>query len=218
MSFLTIYKGEQDPWTGHTGPSINSVPSVAFKAYNTASGLLVLNDADQEMAGGLVSRDYPIPAGAKYFGHDAIVTISKMDFAHMARFEFDNKITFLGGAQANVSAQWKDGMWQLDPDGNGWVDSGFQAGMIADGPNQIQFRAFSDGTKWIVTGIRMNGDAFTPGSDFQNLLMIQTTWAECLHPQLQTEVQGAPWFLRVLYQSVWVMASDEAIPWEVGQV
>jgi len=215
---FTIYEAAGDTWKSNIGPSINSIPSDAFFAQqDPASGnLVVLNQASKEMAGGLVSENLPVPVGTKYFGLDVIIDISAEDRPHLARCENDLKVTFSGGAQANFSTQWNDDkqMWQLDPSGSTWVDSGYKVPMIA-GRNKWQVRGSFDGAKWSVMGLRFNDDPnpFTPGSAFQNLPALSSGWGSGLHPQLQTEVRKAPWFLREIYERVRVIAADSPIPW-----
>lgn len=215
---ITIFDTVGDAWKSNIGPSINSVPSDAFFAQvDSATGnLAVINQASKEMAGGLISENLPVPAGAKYFGFDVILDISAEDRPHLARCENDLKVTFTGGAQANGSCQWNDDkqMWQLDPSGSTWVDTGYKNPLIA-GRNKLQIRLAFDGAKWSVTGLRVNDDPnpFVPGTAFQNLPAIASGWGAGLHPQLQTEVRKAPWYLREIYERVRVIASDSPIPW-----
>jgi len=219
MSVITIYETTGDTWKSNIGPTINSIPSDAFFAQqDSASGnLVVVNQASKEMAGGLVSENLPVPANTKYFGMDIVLDLSPDDFPHLARCENDLKVTFSDGSQANFSTQWNDkGMWQLDPTGKTWVDSGYKAPLVV-GRNVYQFRGSFDGKTWNVTGLRLNGDtAFVPGSQFQNLPAIASGWGAGLHPQLQTEAKKAPWYLREVYEHVRVIASDGPIPFEFG--
>jgi hypothetical protein len=228
MNKLTVYDHcEQDTWAGKIAADINPVPADSYQAYNTTAGLVVLNSSSKEMGGGLVApaNDYPVPAGAKYFGFDVEFLVSGADLPYLGRNEIDLKITHVsagnapipnqanGSAQQNASKAW---MWQLDPTGTGWVDSGYAPGQPrTDSLNTMQFRFWSDGKHWSVTGLRMNlGTPFVPGAPFQNLPMIATTWGAGLHPQLQMEVLGAPWFLRQTYTRIRISAGDAAIPWE----
>lgn len=221
MSTLTIHKGESDLWTPNTSASVNPVPADQYLPYTTSSGLLVVNASSKEMGGGLVSQDYPLPPGAEYFGLDVAFQISARDLPHLGRQEMDLKVTFAGGLQANFSNQAnysEAGMWQCDPTGNAWLDSGYNPGPPkADVLNTMQFRFWSDGVHWSVLGMSMNGDApFIPGTAFQAILIIKTTWTAGLHPQLQMEVMGAPWSLPQLYSRVWILASTAPIPWNLG--
>jgi len=214
---------QKDQWHSNYGPSINSVEPDNYLSYNTAEGLYIINAASKEMAGGLISNDYPFPQNCTYFGMDIMYKISEYDFPHLARNEMDLKITVKSGAsgaiknQANGSAQQnfsKNGMWQFDPTGTGWVDTGFDPGLPSMySENIMQFRYFTDGETWSVTGLNFNGETFTPGKTFQNLPMISTNWGAGLHPQLQTEVQGAPWFLRQNYTKIRILASANPISW-----
>ena len=217
MSVTTIYDTVGDAWKSNIGPSINSVPSDAFFAQqdSVTGNLEVINQASKEMAGGLISENLPVPVGTKFFGLDVIIDLSAEDRPHLARCENDLKVTFQGGAQANFSTQWNDDkqVWQLDPSGQTWVDSGYTKPLVV-GRNKWQVRGSFDGSKWSVTGLRVNDDTpFVPGAAFQNLPAIQSGWGSGLHPQLQTEVRKAPWFLRESYERVRVLASDSAIPW-----
>lgn len=218
MSATTIYEAAGDPWKTNIGPSINSVPSDAFPSFTDAAGYLqIINVATKEMAGGLISANYPVPAGAKFFGLDTVWWISTEDFPHLARHENDLKVTFPGGAQANGSCQWNDDkkIWQLGAnDGSGWVDT-IYAQPVVVGRNKMQLRIAFDGSKWSITGLRVNDDQnpLVPGPAFQNLPAAASGWGAGLHPQLQTECRKVPWYLRESYQRVRVIASDSAIPW-----
>jgi hypothetical protein len=95
MSVTTIYETVGDAWKTNIGPSINSIPSDAFVAFQDQAGNLdVINQASKEMAGGLVSDNVPVPAGAKYFGFDVVLDITAEDLPHLARCENDLKVTF----------------------------------------------------------------------------------------------------------------------------
>jgi hypothetical protein len=213
---ITIYDTLGDAWKSNIGPTINSIPSDAFFAQLDSDGKLdIINQASKDMAGGLVSENLAVPAGAKFFGLDVIFLLSADDRPHFARGENDLKVTFPGGAQANFSTQWNDDkqMWQLDPTGATWADSGYTKPVVV-GRNKWQVRGSFDGAKWAVTGLRFNDDTpFTPDpAKFANLPAIASTWGAGLHPQLQTEARKAPWFLREIYERVRVIASDNPIP------
>lgn len=228
MSTITIYDNCQaGAWTSRIAPDVNPVPADQYLSYVTASGLVVLNASSQENGGGLVSSNFTVPANTKYFGMDITYLISSADFPHLSRNEMDLKITVVSGSttplpnQANGSAQQnasRNWMWQLDPTGTGWVDSGYDPGPPKiDVQNLMQFRFWTDGTHWSVTGLSANGDTpFVPGSQFQNIGMIITNWGTGLHPQLQMECQATPWFLRQTYTRVRIMASDAPLPWNLG--
>lgn len=210
-----LYNAIPSTWKANTSSSVNPVPADAFVSLVDSSGRLnVINQASKELAGGLVSTDIALPAGATYFGLDVVFDLSADDLAHYARGENDLKVTYAGGAQANGSCEWNasTGQWQLDPTGAGWVNTGFTQAPIA-GRNELQLRIAYVAGKWSVTGIRVNGTAFTPGAQFQNLAPIATNWAAGLHPQLQTEVQQVPWYLREIYERVRVLSSSAPIPW-----
>jgi hypothetical protein len=220
LSFLTIYETVGDAWKTNIGPSINSVPSDAFVALLDSSGdLEVINEASKEMAGGLISENIAVPAGAKYFGLDVIFALSDEDRPHFARGENDLKVTFADGSQANFSTQWNDDkqMWQLDPTGKTWVDSGYTKPVVI-GRNKWQVRGSFDGKTWSVTGLSFNDDTpFTPDpAKFANLPAIASGWGPGLHPQLQTEARKAPFFLRESYHSVRILASDIPIPFTLS--
>jgi hypothetical protein len=129
-----LYETAGDAWKTNIGPSINSIPSDAFVAFQDAAGNLnVINQASKEMAGGLVSDNVEVPAGTKYFGLDVVIGISAEDLPHLARCENDLKVTFAGGAQANGSCQWNADrqIWQLGAnDGSGWVDTGYKKPLV----------------------------------------------------------------------------------------
>ena len=211
---------QTDTWISNAGPSINPVDSDSYKPYNTPGGLWVVNTANKEMGGALVSRSYAYVPGMTHFGMDITYFVSSLDMPHLARNEMDLKITVKpgtsanqanGSVQQNASRNW---MWQLDPTGQTWVDSGFEAGPpIPDQLNTVKFRFWSDGTRWSVLGINFNGREFIPGSKFQYLPMITTNWSPGLHPQLQTEVQNAPWSLRQRYSKIRLWQSKHPIPW-----
>lgn len=213
---IILYDTLGDVWKSNIGPNINSIPSAAFTASidSDTGDLVVVNDATQEDAGGLVSDQIPLPANMTYFGLDVIFDLSQIDLNHFFRGENDLKITFPGGAQANVSTEWNKttGDWQLDPTGKGWVSTGFKVSPAA-GRNKWQVRATFDGKLWSVTKLCFNGEEFLPDSRFQNLPAIQTNWTPGLHPQLQTEVTHAPFYLREEYERVRVIAADTEIPW-----
>lgn len=225
MNKSTVYDDcQKDIWTPKIAPDINPTAADDYKVYNTSTGLVVLNSSQKEMGGGLVSNNYPVPPGTQFFGMDVSYIISSADLPHLGRNEMDLKITLASGSatpipnQANGSAQQnasKNWMWQLDPTGKTWVDSGYTPGPPKpDVVNLMQFRFWSDGTKWSVTGLCANGGTpFVPGAQFQNLPMITTNWMTGLHPQLQMEVLNAPWFLRQTYTRVKIMSSDTVIPW-----
>lgn len=210
----TLYNAIPSTWKANTSSSVNPVPADAYVSFVDSSGRLnVINQASKELAGGLVSTDIALPAGATYFGLDVVFDLSADDLAHYARGENDLKVTYAGGAQANGSCEWNasTGQWQLDPTGAGWVNTGFTQAPIA-GRNELQLRITYSGT-WSVTGIRFNGTTFTPGPQFQNLAPIKTNWAAGLHPQLQMEAQQVPWYLRETYERVRVLSSSSPIPW-----
>lgn len=218
---LIMWETIGDNWKSNIGPSINPIPSTAFTAgIDPATDmLLVTNQADKDMAGGLVSEQIPLPQGysLKYFGLDVIFWLTAENLAQFARGENDLKITFPGGAQANVSTEWNDDTksWQLDPTGKKWVNANYPVPPRV-GRNKWQVRAYFTGTVWGVTGLWFNqsGDSpFTPDPNvFTNLPAISTNWAAGLHPQLQTECRKAPFFLREEYERVRVLASDTPIP------
>jgi hypothetical protein len=226
MNRLTVYDHcETDTWVPRVAADINPVPADIYQPYNTPEGLLVLNASRKEWGGGLVAQDYPLIPGAKFFGMDVEYLIPGAQLRHLGCNEMDLKITLAsasgspipnqanGSVQQNASQGWR---WELDPDGRGWVDSGYHPGPpVVDLVNIMQFRFWSDGKKWSVTGLRQNlGDVFTPGTAFQNLPMIATTWGAGLHPQLQMEVISAPWFLCQMYKRVRITCADTAIPWD----
>jgi hypothetical protein len=174
---ITIYDTLGDAWKSNIGPTINSIPSDAFFAQLDSDGKLdIINQASKDMAGGLVSENLAVPAGAKFFGLDVIFLLSADDRPHFARGENDLKVTFPGGAQANFSTQWNDDkqMWQLDPTGATWADSGYTKPVVV-GRNKWQVRGSFDGAKWAVTGLRFNDDTpFTPDpAKFANLPAIR---------------------------------------------
>ena len=213
---LTIFDTLGDPWKSNVGPTINPVPSDAFTATQdpVTGNLVVINQASKEMAGGLVSANYSVPVGARHFGLDTVFNVSQDDRPHLARHENDLKVTFQGGAQANGSCQWNDDkqIWQLDPSGSTWVDSGCKTPLVT-GRNKMQLRLWFDGAHWSVTGLSINDTPFTPGASFQNLPAISSGWGAGLHPQLQTECRKTPWFLRESFERVRVIASDSPIPY-----
>ncbi|HEX5426515.1 MAG TPA: hypothetical protein VFW94_23410 [Candidatus Acidoferrales bacterium] len=219
MSTLHIYDRTRDAWGAHIAPDINKVESADYQAVTDSSGnLWSINEALQEMAGGLISPvgDSEILPTDRYFGFDCKFLIPAVDLTHSARLEFDDKVTFSGGAQANYSTQInqsKSGMIQLDPTGTGWADSGFAVTINPNAPNLYQVRGAFDGKVWSVLGLRFNGQEFTPGSAFQNLSAIQTTWGQGMHGQLQTEAQDTPWILRVEYPCFRLLSGDGPIPW-----
>jgi hypothetical protein len=221
MAVINLYDATQAVWNSHIAPDINKVPSVQFKALNTADGLLVLNEADQELAGGLVSADFALPPGCQYFGMDTEWIESADDHPHIGRHEMDLKVTLVSGSakalpnQANLSLEWNDDtkQWQLDPTGKVWANTGYANAPVI-GRNVMKLRGWSDGVHWSCTGLQLNGGTpFVPGAAFQNLPLITTNWQTGLHPQLQSECIGAPYFLRILYPRVLVMASASAIGW-----
>lgn len=228
MPTYSIYDRTTDAWGSHVEPDINSVASANYlEVVDQAGELITVNEALKKMAGGLISpaTDSPILPTDRYFGFDVRFGLAAEDLADAARLEFDSKITMVSGSskplpnQANGSTQInasENYMVQLDPDGKGWVDSGFVAKPLADVPNLYQVRMFCDGTKWSVLGLRFNSAAFTPGSQFQNLPMITTNWGKGQHLQLQTEALSAPSFLRTEYLSVRALASDAPLPWDFG--
>ena len=209
----TIQETVGDTWKSNIGPTINKIPADAFTAAidPISGGLAVVNQSSQEMGGGLVSDNIPVPAGAKFFGLDVVFDLSADDRPHYARGENDLKVTFAGGAQANYSTQWNDDkqMWQLDPTGKTWVDSGYTKPPVV-GRNVYQVRGSFDGKTWAVTGLRLNGgDVFVPDPKiFANLPAIDSGWGSGLHPQLQTELRKAPWFLREIYEKVRLLTGD----------
>jgi hypothetical protein len=218
---ITLYDATGYQWTPRIAEDVNPVLAKQYLVYNIASGLLVLNDADQENAGGLVSADCPLPPSTIYFGLDVAWTATADDLPHTARNEMDLKITTADGSakalpnQANGSCQWNatTKTWELDPTGTGWVDSGFAQAPVV-GANLFQSRFWTDGEKWTVTGLRLNGgEVFVAGEEFQDVGMVTSNWTVGLHPQLQLEAQDVPFFLRCLYSRVWVMAGSAALPW-----
>jgi hypothetical protein len=228
---LAVYEFAQDAgWKSNTSSSVNPIPSDAFVSFadKVTGNLTVVNQYSKEMAGGLVSTNAAMPSSftAKYFEAIYQFTISADDLGHLARHETDLKITLRSapsGAtlanQANGSLQWNDDkkLWQLDPTGKTWVDTGYKTPPIA-GTNTLKVQFWTDGSKWSVTGLSLNGEkAFVPDpAVFANLPLIVTNWGAGLHPQLQTEGKGAPWYLREQYTHVIVIASDSPIPWEPG--
>lgn len=227
---LRIYYLENDPhWSSRIAPDVNKVPSRNYLFSARPSGLVAVNDSVQEMGGGLVSNNVALPSdfSPTYFGLDVEFTLDPVDLPHLARNEMDLKITTVGApappatianqangsAQLNASEGW---MWDLDPTGTGWVPSGYAPGAPTPGvANTMQLRYWCNGKAWSVTGMCMNGgEPFTPGAQFQSLPMIETDWTAGLHPQLQTEAQGCPWFLRQEYSKVRVLAADFPIPYD----
>lgn len=213
-----VYDGLGSTWNSNTSSSVNPVPSDSYVATkDTVSGnLIVSNTFTKEMAGGLVSTNFAIPSGSKYFGLDVTFYLSPDDFGHYARGENDLKVTFSGGAQANGSCQWNNDRqnWQLDPSGKTWVDTGYKTAP-QPGWNKLQLRMAFDGKTWSVTYLRVNDDPkpFIPDpTKFANLPAIATNWGSGLHPQLQTEGVHAPFVLRESYSRVRVIASDAPIP------
>lgn len=229
MATYSIYDRTRDAWGGHVEKDINSVESAQYlELVDDAGELVAVNEALEKFAGGLISpvSDTEILPAQRYFGLDVRFQLAAEDLANAARIELDEKITWVSGSsapvanQANISTQInasEDYMVQLDPDGKGWVDSGFIAKPLADAPNLYQVRSWTDGSKWSVTGLRFNGGSpFTPGAQFQGLPMITTNWGKGRHPQLQTEAFNAPSFLRVKYLSVRLLAADVELPWDLG--
>jgi hypothetical protein len=222
MSTTVIYDLAAAQWKSNIGPSINAVESDAFFAQqDSATGnLVVINEASKELAGGLVSDDLALPPATTFFGLDVIAEISADDLPHLARWENDLKVTFPGGLQANGSLEWNSskGQWQLDPTGSAWVSTGYANAPVV-GLNALQMRSEFTGSLWSVTGLRFNGDVFTPGAAFQNLPPIDTAktnpqpWGAGLLAQLQSEAEKVPWILRPEYSRVRVIASDVPIPW-----
>lgn len=208
MNPISVYDVTGATWKPNTSASVNPVPADQYLSSSAPDGSLVaLSVNTKEMAGGLISTDCPFIAGP-YFGLDVEWIETIEDLVHKPRNEMDLKITFGGGKQANGSCEWHatKKAWQLDPTGSSWVDTTFTAAPVI-GFNRFSSRFWSDGTKWSCTKLSLNGVSFTPGSQFQNVPMISTNWSSGLHPQLQMECSGVPWFLRTIYQRVWVMAS-----------
>jgi len=224
----TVYEFvKSSSWKSNTSASVNSVASDAFLSFTDPStgNLVVINQGSKEMAGGLVSDQAPLPADytAKYFEAVFTFQISADDMPHLARHETDLKITLKSAPsgttlanQANGSCQWNADkrLWQLDPTGKVWVDTGYTTPPIV-GTNTLRIQFWTDGLKWSVTGISLNGERpFVPDpAVFANVPMITTNWGAGLHPQLQTELKGAPWYLREQYTHVIVITSDSPIPW-----
>jgi hypothetical protein len=225
MSSITmkITDAVRDTFKTNIGPSINSVPSDSFTGTtdSVTGSLEVVNEFTKEMAGGLVAENIDVPTNftAHYYAWDVAFTVDAEDMPHLARCENDMKVTFPGGAQANGSLQWNDDKktWQLDPTGKTWVDSGYSEPLVI-GRNTVQMRLFFDGTKWSITGLRVNNSApFTPDpAVFANIPALNSGWGQGEHPQLQTEGRKGPWHLRETYDKVRCIAADAPIPWEFG--
>jgi hypothetical protein len=216
MKTVVQYDVTQAAWKSNTDSSINPLASDEYISCITHDGkLVVLNRVSKDMQGGLISCNVPFPTffAPVNFGMDVYWNETAEDLPYKPRNEMDLKVTITGGAQANGSCQWnKDaGCWDLDPTGKSWVHTGFNKSPLV-GPNHFAIRVAFDGKVWSVTTIALNGQSFTPDqSKFGNLPAIASGWGNGLHPQLQTEAL-APFFLRTIYTSVLVTASDAEIP------
>jgi hypothetical protein len=234
---ITFDHLELDLWHPRSDLSVNPRPFDSMTGiYDPTSGALVFTGRySQEMAGGLLSVDIPASQYANPTRKFAYSAFNVKQFIPAApkqpvqRNELDLKETLFApplgsldangkptiGNQANVSTQQRPdtGAWQLDPDGKGWVNSGYVPKTAQEGKiNVFQIRAWAD-TKWSVTGLQCNAEtAFVPGPNFQNLPLIATTWTAGLHPQLQWEGALAPFAASVYYYRVQIQISEAPIP------
>ena len=208
-------------WTTRIDDSVNKQHSTSFKAKPTKDGkLLVVNEADIEMAGGLVSTNVDLPAGFTHFGLDLMFDLTFENLLHCARHETDLKITFplSGGPQANASLQWNDDkkIWQVGAnDGSGWVDTPYNEPLVDRFINSVKLRVKFDGKTWGFEGLCVNNSptSWIPAPSFQNLPANMSGWTQGLHPQLQTEVRNAPWYLAEEYSVISVLAGTDTIPY-----
>lgn len=218
---------EQDPWKPNNTADVNPIPLDDLDQGFITSGqfagsLIFMGKYKKNMAGGLLSNDIVLPViGTRKFLYSAMNVKQWMpDYSDLTfvRNELDYKWTV--GApntpnQANVSTQIKDNSnWQLDPTGKVWVDSGCIVNTAMPGQwNVFQIRAWTDGTKWSVTGLKCNSEpTFVPGPAFKNIPMLNTSWAQGLHPQLQWEGINAPFSAVVYYGRVQILTSEAPIP------
>jgi len=233
--YITYEHLEQGAWKPNNTTQVNPVPldQNPIPQYITsgamAGSLAFTSVYSKEMAGGLLSTDYPleVPSTRKitHFGLNFRQFIPGVCFAKVARNELDGKFTLTSGAnmtqppnnQMNGSTQLKpkgDGSfsWQIDPDGKGWVDSGYVVSSVQpDTWNVLQTRwACLDGTNWSCEGLKCNQEgAFKPAGLWP---LIPAAWTAGCHPQIQYECAGAPDVLTVYYQ-IQLVLGDGPIPW-----
>lgn len=219
MSEYRVYDVIKNAWQTNISDSVNKQKSTSFKAKVASNGhLLVVNEADVPMAGGLVSTNVDVPAGLTHFGLDLLLYLTPDHLKKLARSENDLKVTFPGGAQANGSFQWNDDkkIWQVGAnDGSGWVDTPYKASLLI-GVNRIQLRLYFDGKVWGFEGLSVNDDllsSWIPDKSFQNLPANQTNWTQGMHPQLQTECRDTPWYLVEEFAVVNVVAGTGMVPY-----
>jgi hypothetical protein len=237
MSYIasaTMDHIEQDAanWKVNNTPAVNPInfdycppPSIASGAQ--AGSLLFMASYSKNLAGGLISYDIPFPPQSNRSFNYCAINVRQFVPAYPAgtfrRNELDCKWTAIPATnpvsanQANGSTQINTdtGMWQLDPTGSAWVDSGYAPKTNALGqPNVFQIRLWSDlKSVWSVTGLQCNAEpTFFPGPQFQSIPLIPTNWSAGLHPQLQWEGGNAPFCATVYYQRVQVIVSEAQIP------
>lgn len=226
MQNIQVYSNlHQQPMNKRIDKSINPVLAdsidwvvVGGGAYKGALDVII--KSTPELGGALISpqTDVPLPTSFKplFFGMNRRYEI--MTGESVGRDEFDVKWTLPGGLQLNGSNQinWdpaKGGMWQVDPTGSAWVDSGFKIGQLR-GPDETMARWSTDGQKiWNIDALRSNDTTFTdlPAS-CKNIPLIKTSWGQGGHLQIQGEVENCPAFLHLRYFNVQLIISDQPIP------
>jgi hypothetical protein len=208
-------------WVPNTDKDVNPIPADLIAGYTAGGGagdptggvMTYINHSKTQGGGGLISKSYPlaVPGDGKpmWLGMDWKILIPSKMYPLLMRLELDNKI-MLGDAtkttptpplQMNGSNQYRPdtGQWQADPDGKGWQDIGFKpAPLLLDAANDVRFRWWWNGVlgaggKWSTVAMAQNGEFTVTDPKFLNVPLIAQAWGGPIHhPQVQTELQGAP--------------------------
>lgn len=224
MRNLKVYQSwQQQPMHYRNDTSVNPIPadyidSVVIGKGPYAGCMDLVIKSTPELGGALASpqTDAAWPTGfvPLYFGFNRKCMSLTPD--QEGRDEFDVKWTFSGGLQLNGSNQinWgSSGMWQVDPSGGAWINSGFTTKRVS-GWNEFQVRWSTDGsTIWNIDTLYANGVTFTNlPSSCKSIPLIQTNWSSGGHMQLQQEVMNCPAYDIVRYLDAQLIFSDQVIP------
>lgn len=233
-------------WVSNIAPDINPVPADFFEGYTAGGGagdptngvMTMVNYSKTAGGGGVISKDYPltVPLDSKpmWLGMDWQFLIPAKMYPLIMRLELDNKM-MLGDAtkttptpalQMNGSNQLNTitGQWQADPDGKGWQDIGFSPSpLLLDAVNTVCFRWWWNGVlgaggKWSTIAMAQNGVQFTIVlPQFLNAPLIVQKWGGPIHhPQVQTELQGAPAWHGLTLLRGRLMQSNAPIPLDLA--
>jgi hypothetical protein len=213
-------------WILESGPDINPVPADNFVGVHVGEEkqLRIANFSSQQWGGALLAckRKVPMLTGSAmdrliYCALEVDFHISDDDWPFLWAHETDLKCCVHGAPNGqthipnifDLSAQVdmsKGGMFQIDKEGGGWVDTGILIPPVPNRWNHLMVRSKMDIAGGTFSVLSVNEIPIP--SELQNVPLLKSNWQPVAAVQLQNEV-SKPGVLIITYDAVSLYWSDQ---------